>query len=214
MKKAILFLLLSLVSCGLSSQDLPAIKLNKPDLSRGYPVMKAFSLRASASEFPVPDELNLQDLSDLLWAANGINRLETGKRTAPTAMNAQDIDIYVCAKSGIYLYDAKNSILEPVAKGDYRKLVADRQENFANAPMFLVLVSDISRFRSGEDSQRMTWAAEDAAYVSGNIGIFCAATDLITRPRATMDQKQLQQIMKLKESQHLMLNNPVGYRKK
>jgi hypothetical protein len=213
MKRLTCFIALFLASLALHAQPLQPIKLNLPDLSRGLNVMKALSLRASASEYDTVD-LKLQDLSDLLWAANGINRPENGKRTAPSAMNAQDIDVFVVMKAGIFLYDAKKASLEPVVAGDYRKLVADRQENFAKAPVICLLVSDISRFKVGDDAGKLTWAAEDAGIVSQNIGLFCAAAGMITRPRATMNQVKLHEIMKLKESQHLILNNPVSYQKK
>jgi SagB-type dehydrogenase family enzyme len=213
MKKSVVSVTLILLVCICSAQGIKTIKLNPPDLTRGLNVMKAFSLRASASEFDTAS-LKLQDLSDLLWAANGINRAANGKRTAPSAMNAQDIDVYVCMRSGIYLYDAKKQELTIVAEGDYRKLVADRQDNFANAPVFLVQVSDISRFTRGEEKQKMIWGAEDAGIVSQNIGLFCSGMGMITRPRASMNDSKLREVMKVKESQHLMLNHPVSYVKK
>jgi SagB-type dehydrogenase family enzyme len=174
--------------------------------------MQALSLRASATEFDTTS-LNLQDMSDLLWAANGINRPESGKRTAPSARNWQDIDVYAVMKSGAYLYNAKNHCLDFITGGDHRALVAGRQENFAFAPFFCVMISDFSRFTSGDDSSKMVIAAYDAGIVSQNISIFCASVGLDTRVRATMDQEKLREILKLKDSQHLMLNNPVGYKK-
>ena len=107
------------------AQDLKAIKLSSPDKNRGSSVMKALSDRHSDREYAAK-ELSLQDLSDLLWAANGINRPD-GKRTAPSALNKQDIDIYVIMKEGAYLYDAKANNLQPIAKGDHRAAVAGSQ---------------------------------------------------------------------------------------
>ena len=208
MKKIIIcfsFLLSSVFAQG-------TIVLNHPDLTRGLTVMKALSLRASERDFDTIS-LSLQDLSDLLWAANGINRPESGKRTAPSAINAQDIDVYVFIKSGVYLYNPNKHLLDFIISGDYRKLVAGRQENIAKAPVMCLLVSDISRFSRGEDSLKLVWAAEDAGIVSQNISIFCASVGLATVPRATMDSQKLREILKLKDSQHLMLNNPVAYKK-
>jgi len=208
MKKIIIcfsFLLSSMFAQG-------TIVLNPPDLTRGLTVMKALSLRASERDFDTIS-LSLQDLSDLLWAANGINRPESGKRTAPSAINAQDIDVYVFIKSGVYLYNPNKHLLDFIISGDYRKLVAGRQENIAKAPVMCLLVSDISRFSRGEDSLKLVWASEDAGIVSQNISIFCASVGLATVPRATMDSQKLREILKLKESQHLMLNNPVAYKK-
>ena len=181
-------------------------------MKRGLPVMEALSLRVSATEF-TDTKLSLQDLSDLLWAANGVNRKETGKRTAPSAMNSQDIDVYVFAEEGAYFYDAAKHILNPVVSGDQRGLVAGNQVEFAKAAVILVLVSDISRFKSGDKPSKLSWAAMDAGIVSQNIAIFCAGTGLNTRPRATMDLEKLQSILHLKDSQHLILNNPVSYKK-
>lgn len=172
--------------------------------------MEAFSLRASATEFS-DKKLTLQDLSDLLFAANGINRKDVSKRTAPSAMNAQDVDIYVFMQEGVYFYDPSNSVLTPVVSGDQRLIVAARQVAFAKAPVMLLLVSDISRFKMADEAAKLDAAGKDAGIVSQNINLFCAGTGLITRPRGTMDLEKIRSILKLKESQRPMLNNPVGY---
>jgi len=107
------------------AQEAQTIELNAPDLSRGLPVMKALSVRASATEW-AEMELAAQDLSDLLWAANGVNRPESGKRTAPSAMNAQDVDIYVFLKQGAYRYDPRKHALTLVVVGDHRAEITRR----------------------------------------------------------------------------------------
>jgi nitroreductase len=114
-------------------QEMKPIKLNEPNKTRGMSVMEAFSLRASVKEWSDKD-LSLQDLSDLLWAANGINRPD-GKRTAPSAMNAQDIDIYVFMKDGAYLYDAAGHMLKPIVAGDHRSEVTARPGGPGAKPM-------------------------------------------------------------------------------
>ncbi|GAH04546.1 unnamed protein product, partial [marine sediment metagenome] len=173
MKKLVLFSLLIICAPGfLQAQELKPVKLNAPNKDRGLAVMQALSVRASVREWS-DQKLSLQDLSDLLWAANGVNRPDEGKRTASSAMNAQDIDIYVFIEEGVYLYDAFKQILNPVCSGDFRSLPGKTA-----APVNLVLVSDISRFRRGEDSLKLTWAAMDAGIVSQNISVFCAATEL------------------------------------
>lgn len=208
MKKQILIISLMLFSTAVFSQEI--LHLNPPSDDRGVSVMQALSLRSSTAEFNSA-ELELDDLSDLLWAANGINRPDESKRTAPSAMNAQDIDIYVFMSKAVYLYDAKKHDLVKITDGDYRKLVAGRQETMAVAPVFCILVSDISRFRSGEEGSKLTWAAMDAGIVSQNISLFCASVGMKTRPRATMEQEKLRDILQLKDTQHLMLNHPVSY---
>lgn len=194
----------------MNAQDLQVIKLNAPDKTRGTAVMKAFSDRHSDREY-ASKELSAQDLSDLLWAANGINRSD-GKRTAPSALNKQDIDVYVVMKEGAYLYDAKAHALNPVAKGDHRPAVAGGQDFVKEAPVCLVLVSDLSRFGNVGDRTKLM-GAMDAGIVSQNINLCCAGLGLSTVPRATMDQAALKKILNLSDSQVLMMNNPVGYPK-
>jgi len=213
MKKIIIFIWLLITTHSLFAQAAKTIVFNQPDKDRGYSVMKALSLRASATEFDTAS-IDLQDLSDLLWAANGINRPKEGKRTAPSAINAQDIDIYVFMKTGIYFYNAKKHLLELFVEDDRRNLIADMQAFVSRAPVILLLVSDISRFTFKNDSLKMIWAAEDAGIVSQNISLFCASAGLSTRPRAFMNQEKLRKVLKLKDSQHLMLNNPISYKNK
>jgi len=210
MKKIVSILLLVFLSLYMFGQEMKPITLNAPDLKRGLPVMEAFSLRASNTDFS-DKKLSLQDLSDLLFAANGVNRKDISKRTAPSAMNAQDVDIYVFLQEGVYFFDAFKNVLNPVVAGDQRILTAGPQTAVAKAPVILLLVSDISRFKLPDEAAKLDGAAKDAGIVSQNINIFCAGTGLITRPRGTMDQVKIREVLKLKDSQHLMLNNPVGY---
>lgn len=203
-------LLLSLMSCmmlGIRAQDLKTLKLNKPDVKRGVPVMTAFEKRQSVREYS-DKKIDMQDLSDLLWAANGINRPEAGKRTAPTAMNRQEIDVYVCLPEAAYLYDAKEHALIPIAKGDFRSAVAGPQGFVTAAPVGLVIVADLSKFNGD-----VLMPAVDAGIVSQNISLFCAGCGLVTVPRATMDQAKLKVALKLKDSQRPLMNHPVGYAK-
>ena len=212
MKMILFFATFSLIVSSLFAQKAKTIMLNPPDTNRGLSVMKALSKRASATVFDTAS-LKIQDLSDVLWAANGINRPAIGKRTAPSAMNAQEVDVYVFLKSGTYLYDATKNILNVIADGDNRKLCTGGQEFAAIPPVFCVLVADISKFKRGNDSTKMIIASEDAGIVSQNISVFCASVGFSTRPRATMDQKKLRDLLKLKESQYLLLNHPVSYKK-
>jgi SagB-type dehydrogenase family enzyme len=196
----------------LSAQPSQIIMLEPPDLTRGLPVMEALSLRASATEFDTT-QISHRNMSDLLWAANGINRPESGKRTAPSAMNAQDIDLYIFMASGAYLYEPESHRLVLIAEGDHRVSVAGKQEHFARAPVMCLLVSDISKFPSGSEAQRLVWAAEDAGIVSQNISLFCASVGLATRPRASMDQQKIREILRLTNNQNMMLNHPVSKQK-
>lgn len=209
MKKVQLLLVCLVLSAATFAAD-KVIKLPKPNLNRTGMVMKALSERQSTREY-ASKALSPADLSDLLWAANGINRNDSGKRTAPSAMNKQDVDVYVVLPEGVYLYDAKNHQLNLVADGDHRGVVAGGQAFVKTAPASLVLVSDISRFGDAKSTRNQLMGAMDAGIVSQNISLFCSSANLATVPRASMDFDQLKKVLKLKESQIPMMNHPVGY---
>ncbi|HPI19736.1 MAG TPA: SagB/ThcOx family dehydrogenase [Candidatus Kapabacteria bacterium] len=192
------------------SQDI--IKLNPPDKSRGLPVMTALSERASVREFDTTS-ISIQDISDLLWAANGVNRPDEGKRTAPSAINAQDIDIYVFLKDAVCHYNAEEHSLIKKVNGDFRTLISAKQVEFANAPLFILIVSDNSKFKYGDDTQKLVWGAIDAGLVAENICVFCASVGFSSRPRASMEQDKITELLKLSNSQKLMLNVVVSYKK-
>jgi nitroreductase len=207
---SVIAMLLTLTT--LSGQKLSPLKLNAPNKERGVSVMKALADRRSGREFS-KEKLSQQDLSDLLWAANGINRPD-GRRTAATARNNQDIDVYVIMEEGAYLYDAKAHELKPIVAGDHRPLIADRQVSMADAPVSLLIVSDISRFTGVEVETQKQWGALDAGIVSQNIMLFASGCGFVTVPRAFMKKDELKKVLKLSETQIPMLNNPVGYPKK
>ena len=210
MKKLLICIAMAITALSCKAQAQDVIKLDAPDLSRGKSVMTAFSERQSIREYSTK-EFSAADLSDLLWAANGINRPETGMRTAASCLNKQDVDIYVFMKSGAYLYDAKNSALSLVAAGDNRDAVVAGQMFAADAPVMLVLVSDLSLFSGINDAGSNQMGAIDVGIVSGNISMFCAGAGLATVPRATMDKDKIRTILKLKADQLPILNHPVGY---
>lgn len=212
MKKMFFFILMITSILNVVGQNLKPMKLNVPDKNRGESIMQTLSKRHSVREY-ANKKLELQDLSDLLWAANGINRPADGKRTAPSAMNTQEVDVYVCLPEGAYLYDALTHTLVPIVKDDLRPLVAGQQSFVKTAPVCLVIIADIARFKSGDKEHHLLMGAVDAGIVSQNISLFCAGTGLETVPRASMDQPGLRKALKLKDSQHLLMNHPVGYTK-
>lgn len=185
------------------------IKLNTPNKNRGSSVMKTLNDRASNRDFD-SKELNPQDLSDLLWAAYGINR-EDGRRTAPSARNRQETDLYVCFPSENYLYDAQSHSLKWVSDGDLRPALASEQEFVRSVPLVLVMVYNSSRVESGPSEYATLLGAVDVGYISQNINIFCSGTGLITVPRGYMDKEKVKAGLKLNEDQMPVLNNPVGY---
>ena len=211
----------------LAAAELQAVKLAPPNLKRGLPFMEALAVKASAREFS-EKELSLPDLSDLLWAADGINRPAENKSTASSAMNAHDIRIYVFMKDGAFLYDAPKHELLPLLAGDYRsQIMMARPPRPAAAPaaaapaspppsnpaVQIILVSDGERFTRGDPERKFEWGALDAGIVSQNISLFCAATGLKTRPKASMDKAKIRELLKLADTQTIFLNHPVGYAK-
>lgn len=205
------FALLLTGLAGLNAQGLKVIKLDAPDKTRGTAVMKALADRHSERAF-TNKPLSHKDLSDLLWAANGINRPD-GKRTAASAMNKQDVDVYVILPEGAYLYDAAASELKPVAAGDHRGLIAGGQAFVKQAPLCLLIVSDYARFGNGDTEKSKLFGAFDAGLVSQNVAIFCSACGLATVPRASMDSESLRKVLRLSATQLPVINHPVGYPK-
>ena len=200
---ALVFTVPATVSCSAQEQ----ISLPQPSKSLETTVIEALQNRRSERVF-AEKQMSDQDLASLLWAANGINR-EDGRRTAPSAINAQDIDIYVVRADGAYLWDAKENTLKRVSDEDLRPLVAKGQDFVLQAPVSLVLVSDKSRF----GNRPANFAQADAGYVSQNICLYCSAAGWACCPRASMDTEGLKKALQLSESQEPMLNNTVGYRK-
>jgi SagB-type dehydrogenase family enzyme len=192
------------------AQNLQKLPLLPPELDKGLPLMQCLQLRQSSRAF-LEKELPLQELSNLLWAAFGINRPQEGKRTAPSAMNRQELDIYVILKKGIYLYDAKEPALLPVASGDYRKL-AGRQAFAAEAPVNLVIVSDLARMKNDKKAQQ-DFSGLNAGYISQNVYLYCASAGLATVARAAVDKKALGKALKLRPGQEIILAQSVGYPK-
>jgi nitroreductase len=212
MKKVLIMSVMLWIATAVNAQELKPVKLNEPNKDRGASVMKALNDRQSIREFST-EKLSLQDLSDLLWAANGVNRPD-GRRTAATARNNQDIDVYAIMEEGAYLYDAKANELKPVAAGDFRGLIAGGQASVKDAPVSLLVVSDISRFTGWDTEMQKYCGALDAGIVSQNIMIFASGCGLATVPRVYMNKDELIKVLKLTETQIPMINNPVGYPKK
>jgi SagB-type dehydrogenase family enzyme len=191
------------------AEDAQLIKLLSPQVSGGKPLMEALKDRKTSRSFDSRD-LPLQVLSDLLWAADGINRQESAHRTAPSAMNMQEIDIYVAKKDGLYLYDAQSNTLAPVVPGDLRVLTG-KQEFVKDAPVNLIYVADFSRMDKAQGDDKVFYSATDTGFISQNVYLFCASTGLATVVRGWVDKPALAQAMKLRPGQKIILAQTVGY---
>jgi len=152
-------------------------------------------------------------LSTLLWAAFGINRPDSGKRTAPSAMNWQEIDIYIAKADGLYIYNPKPHGLTQISKDDIRHLTG-KQKLAKVAPMNLVYVSDFSKTGKATDDKRDFYTAANTGFISQNVYLFCAAEGLATRVRDYIDRPALAKAMNLREDQRIILAQTVGYPKK
>ncbi|MBI5323225.1 nitroreductase family protein [Bradyrhizobium sp.] len=186
----------------------PKIALPAPDKTGGMPLMEAIARRRSMREFS-RKELPLPLLANLLWAANGINRADGG-RTAPSAMNAQEIDIYVALASGAYLYDAKANELQLVAGNDVRR-VTGYQDFVDEAPLDLVYIADHSRMKLIPVSQRGSFASAAAGAVAQNVYLFAAGNGLATVIRAWIDREAIANALGLPHDHQVLLSQTVGF---
>ena len=204
---ALSFMTVAVVAAGQSDSR----SLLAPTKSAKMTLMESLQQRHSVRDFS-DKAVSDADLSELLWAACGINRPDTKKITAPSAINAQDILVYVCTKDGAWLYVPDGNSLQKVSDKDLRPAVAGRQEAVAVAPVSLVLVSDRTKFGDRAKGAEVMGAI-DAGYVSQNICLACTALGLATVPRMTMDKETLAKELHLDENKTLLVNHPVGYEK-
>ncbi|MFA5090040.1 MAG: SagB/ThcOx family dehydrogenase [Candidatus Omnitrophota bacterium] len=202
-----------LFSCPLLiySQDIKPIRLLAPQLKGGKSLMQVLKERKSLREFS-PKGLPLQIISDLLWAANGINRPDSGHRTAPSARNMQEIDIYLAKADGLYLFDAKQNMLIPVIGEDIRALTG-KQPFVKDAPINLIYVADLSKMGEASGGNADFYAGTDTGFISENVYLYCSSAGLATVVRGLIDKPVLAKAMKLRPDQRIILAQTVGYPK-
>lgn len=187
------------------------IELLKPQIGSGNPLMQLLWKRISSREFS-PEPLPVEVLSNMLWAAFGINRPD-GKRTAPTARNRQEIDIYVATVRGLYLYDAKTNLLNPILAEDIRGMTG-RQPFVKEAALNLIYVVDYSKMGTVTNEEKDLYSAAATGFISQNVYLYCASEGLATVVRALIDKSALAGVMKLRPDQKIILAQSVGYPKK
>lgn len=192
-----------------SAADLSDIALPTPRMEGGKPLMEALKARQSNRVFST-DALPVQLMSDLLWAGFGINRVDTGKRTAPSALNWQEVDVYAITEGGAYLYDAKANSLRAVAKGDLRKLTG-MQDFVATAPLNLVYVSDTSKMGGTASDGQALYSGADVGFISQNVYLFCASEGLATVVRGLVDRDALAKALNLPGHKKIVFSQTVGY---
>lgn len=191
------------------AQESDAIKLPPPQTEGGKPLMQALKERHSTREFGAKP-LSQQVLSNLLWAANGVNRADSGKRTAPSARDWREIDVYVATAKGVYRYDPITHTLKRVVASDIRKLTG--VQNFvATVPVNLVYVADLNRMGDAGSEQKTIYSATDTGFIAQNVYLFCASAGLATVVRGSVDRAALGAAMGLGSHQHIILAQSVGY---
>jgi SagB-type dehydrogenase family enzyme len=212
MKRILLIITVMLFSLTCLPQELVNISLPAPNTKGGKPLMEALNDRQTKRDFG-QQKLTEQQLSDLLWAAFGINRTESGRRTAPSAVNWQETDIYVSLESGVYLYDAKKNELTAVISGDHRKDMG-KQSFTGDAAVMLVFVADYSKMGVVTPKENKDfYAAVDVGYISQNVYLYCSSENMSTVVLGMIDRDKIKELLKLKEDQKVILSQCVGFPK-
>jgi len=166
-------------------------------------LMDALNERQSNRDFS-DKEIDMQTLSNLLWAAYGFNRED--KRTVPSSQNRQEMDLYVFLKSGVYLYDAKNQQLILKVKGNHHAQTGD-QDFVPTAPLHLVSVGNLDK-ASNRDA-----ALTDCGFIAQNVYLYCASEGLIAVVRGSVNKKAVHELLGLSDQQEVLLAQTVGYKK-
>jgi SagB-type dehydrogenase family enzyme len=208
LKAALVAALLAIATVAAQTGDMT---LPAPQSEGGKPLMQALKERRTTRSFaeqPLPPQV----LSNLLWAAFGVNRPD-GHRTAPSARNWQEIDVYVALAEGLYVYDAKAHALKRVVAKDLRA-AAGTQAHAREAPVTLVYVADDRRMGSADEETRRTYAAADTGFIAQNVYLLCASEGLGSVVYASIDRERFAQAAGLRPEQRITLAQSVGYPKR
>jgi len=210
MKKGVSIIMILFAFCItiLQAQVTDTIVLPQPQKTGGMPLYDALSNRKSSRNFS-EKHLNYQLISNLLWAGSGINRTD-GHRTAPSARNWQEIDIYVVMAEGWYIYDPVHHSLLKMSDIDIR-IHTGTQEFVSSAPLNLLYIADYSRMKDTDDETRKFYAAADAGFIAQNIYLSCASEGLATVIRGSIDRERIREMFNLKTYQHPILGQTIGY---
>ena len=206
MKKILLLVFVLTLCMGVKAQE--TVQLPQPEIGMlGKSLGKILQERRSVREYQ-DKHVDLKILSTLLWAACGISDPASGKITAPSAVNMQDIKVYVCNKLGVALFNPKDNTLTQVSNENILQDLAAGQNFVLDAPFTLLLVSDQGNRRRNDQ-----YGAMDAGYVSQNIYLACQAMGLSTVARAMMNKDAIRTKLNLPEGVIVELNHPIGYKK-
>ncbi|MBN2348127.1 MAG: SagB/ThcOx family dehydrogenase [Bacteroidales bacterium] len=211
MKTTIILFLAMLFTSNCFAQSGETISLPEPQKEGGMPLMQALNQRHSSRNF-IDKNLSDQQLSDLLWCAYGVNREGEGKRTAPSAHNRQEIDVYVIKADGAFLYDAKNNQLLQILSDDIR--AATGTQNYVkDAAINLLYVLDKSKVPGDDENGKLMNAMVATGAIVQNVYLYSASEGLGTVVRGSFDGEKLAEILKLKPEQQVIMSQTVGYTK-
>lgn len=214
----VIVLLAGITSC--LAEELQPIALPPPVREGGKPLMEALQARRTIRNIS-PEPLPAQTLSNLLWAAFGINR-ETGAfgklgRTAPSASNSQEVDLYVALPDGVYLYEAVPHRLVPVVAGDFRRRAG--RGSAATAPVNIFYVVDRSRYdlgpqqpdRSiGDPEVQKSYYYTDTGFIAQNVYLFAASEGLAAWFH-NCDKENTARELRLRPEQSVLFAQSVGF---
>ena len=190
-------------------QEINIVKLPPPEIRHGLALMQALRDRQSSREF-TPEALSPQMLSNLLWAAFGVNRPESGGRTAPSAQNWHEIDLYLATAAGLFVYDAAIQALKQMLRQDIRS--ATSLQPFAGiAPVDLIYVADFARAGGTGEEERRVYSVANTGFIAQNVYLFCASEGLATVVRGAIDRPALAKTMNLAPDQSIIFAQTVGY---
>jgi len=203
------FLGIMLMSKVVVAQGGGAIALPPPQTTNNVPLLQALRSRRSTREFSLRP-LPLDVLSTLLWSAFGVNRPDSGGRTAPSAHNWQEIEVFVALPDGAYRYDARDHTLRLIVASDLRAATGV-QDFVATAPLNLVYVADFGKMGDASAEDRTFYASADAGFVAQNAYLYCAAAGLACVVRGLVDRRKLAPALQLRVDQRIVLAQTVGY---
>ncbi len=183
--------------------------LPNPQKDGGMSLMETLAQRQSCREYS-EREMEMQDLSNLLWAAFGINR-ENGKRTAPSARNWQEFDLYVVMQNGVFIWNPEANLLTSVLEDDIREMTG-KQEFVGTAPLQIMLVANMKKTEGKDESAILNTVYCDAGFISQNIYLYCASFEMACVARLYFDAEALHKKLKLEKEQKIILIHTVGYK--
>lgn len=209
MKSFTIYLSFLLLTGNILAQQMNVIDLSTPAKNGGKPVLQCMNERHSSRDF-IDKDISMEQLSSLLWAAYGVNRPEDGKRTAPSAHNKQEVDVFVFTKAGAFKYDAFKNQLIQIRDTDVR-IDAGKQDFVGVAALNLVYVVDMKKSSSENENEIITSAAICTGAIVQNVYLYCASEGLDCVVRGWVDAEKISKTLNLTESQRVIVAQSVGY---